>query len=413
MGKKKKGQKGTGASSEEGKASDQGETSQSLGPAQSPGASQTQVASQSQGASGGGDRGGYGRGDRGGFGREEVVMEEEIEVGMDGGIEVDMEEAKEETKASQVLGEVMEGFSKLKWYQCSGEQASSKSPLHTQQASEPLQMPQKVQKPSPTTSQVAQAPIVSPPQPVTSSEDPTAKLSAIEKLSLKHRSTGLTPPIRKSTGKAGHRVVVETNHLPFSIKVKEIIHYDVSIEPDKPKKLMRFPAFDGKKNLYSSGFLEFGESFSGDVTVRDDERQMDLEFKVTVKFAARIDTTVLGTYMRMGSSTDIPQRAIQAIDVVLRSAPALRFTPVGRSYFTPPQQRTLDLGEGMELWYGFYQSAILGWKPFINVDGLKVNYEIPGVPNSRRTYKVNCFRQSASRERYVRILISLYMDGEI
>lgn len=45
--------------------------------------------------------------------------------------------------------------------------------------------------------------------------------------------------------------------------------------------------------------------------------------------------------------------------------------PVGRSFFTAPQdgRTTIDLGDGLELWYGFYQSAILGWKPFLNVDG--------------------------------------------
>jgi len=29
----------------------------------------------------------------------------------------------------------------------------------------------------------------------------------------------------------------------------------------------------------------------------------------------------------------------------------------------------MDLGGGMEMWYGVFQSAVLGWKPFLNIDG--------------------------------------------
>lgn len=48
-----------------------------------------------------------------------------------------------------------------------------------------------------------------------------------------------------------------------------------------------------------------------------------------------------------------------------------RLTQVGRSFFTPPNPRnSISLGSGMELWYGFYQSAILGWQPFLNIDGM-------------------------------------------
>lgn len=29
----------------------------------------------------------------------------------------------------------------------------------------------------------------------------------------------------------------------------------------------------------------------------------------------------------------------------------------------------VDLGEGMELWKGFFQSPVMGWKPYLNIDG--------------------------------------------
>lgn len=132
-----------------------------------------------------------------------------------------------------------------------------------------------------------------------------------------------------------------------------------------------------------------------------------------------------------GSHLTAPQEALQCIDIVLRSAPAVSCIGVGRSFFTPPPQ-IIDLGDGMEMYYGFYQSAVLCWKPFLNVDvahkafpikqpvvelirelskgradlrqgldnylmedvqkflrTLKVQYEIPHHPASRRIYRVN------------------------
>jgi eukaryotic translation initiation factor 2C len=42
---------------------------------------------------------------------------------------------------------------------------------------------------------------------------------------------------------------------------------------------------------------------------------------------------------------------------------------VGRSFFTPVRGQVLPLGDGLEMWYGMFQSATLGWKPFVNIDG--------------------------------------------
>lgn len=46
---------------------------------------------------------------------------------------------------------------------------------------------------------------------------------------------------------------------------------------------------------------------------------------------------------------------------------------VGRSFFTPPPGRVMSLGGGMDVWVGLFQSAILGWKPLLNVDGKLYN----------------------------------------
>jgi hypothetical protein len=65
-----------------------------------------------------------------------------------------------------------------------------------------------------------------------------------------------------------------------------------------------------------------------------------------------------------------------------------RFVQVGRSFFTPPRDQILDLGDGLELWYGFFQSAILGWKPFVNIDGEYIDYSDTGPRGSTSTSSV-------------------------
>lgn len=130
------------------------------------------------------------------------------------------------------------------------------------------------------------------------------------------------------------------------------------------------------------------------------------------------------------------------IILYFRQQPSLVATQVGRSFFIP--QHGNKLGTGMELWYGIFQSALLGSKPFLNVDvahkafpiaqpvidlikellvedrydrvddvlrnglrdtftlesflkGLKVKYEIPGQPTTARNYKVIKVIGSAER----------------
>ncbi|XP_031339668.1 protein argonaute-2-like isoform X1 [Photinus pyralis] len=274
--------------------------------------------------------------------------------------------------------------------------------------------------------------------------------------------TDFIVPLRKqlkSGGTKGRKITIETNHLALILKhLKPAIHYDVAIEPDKPKKSMRavmeqfrrdnypnrYPAFDGVKNLYSSSPLPFGHEIAADVTINVDEQAKI--YKVKVKFAAEVDLQCLADYFGSTARANIhmvtPQEAIQCLDIVLRNAPALNCIPVGRSFFTQPN-RMIDLGEGMEMYNGVYQSAVLGWKPFLNVDVshkafpkmmhvldmvqevcgsyyqltqplvhqnhdavnrfmkmLKVVYMIPNQPNSRRIMRVNELDSPAKDARF-------------
>ena len=65
-------------------------------------------------------------------------------------------------------------------------------------------------------------------------------------------------------------------------------------------------------------FLFF--QISDTVSVNEDESQRVKEFKVTIKYASQINMESLVTYMETGSSMVPPQSAVQALDVVLRSA---------------------------------------------------------------------------------------------
>lgn len=129
-------------------------------------------------------------------------------------------------------------------------------------------------------------------------------------------------------------------------------------------------------------------------------------------------------------------------------SPATRCIPAGRSFFSKPQA-IIDLGEGMEMYNGFYQSTIRGWQPFLNVDvahkafpksiavteilieildsryvpfgrrelekpldsrqkdtfqkymrQIRVMYQIPGNPSSKRIFRVNGIGNSAREKTF-------------
>jgi hypothetical protein len=63
---------------------------------------------------------------------------------------------------------------------------------------------------------------------------------------------------------------------------------------------------------------------SDDVTVYDDESAREKIFNITIKYASKVDLQSLLKYMASGTSLDAPQEAIQAVDIVLRNAPAFR-----------------------------------------------------------------------------------------
>lgn len=269
----------------------------------------------------------------------------------------------------------------------------------------------------------------------------------------KERTVEEVPANFRRGGTLGRKIQVLANHfeLRLSPDIKKAFQYDVTIEPDKPKKLLPIvmqqmqrnyypknnPAYDGMKNLFSAYELPLSLPFSGDVKVMEDDREK--EYHVRIQLAAIVDLTALTRFFNQKFDNQMvpPMHVLQCLDIVLRSRPSTTMITAGRSYFSVPEE-IVRLGNGMEMYRGFYQSAILGWKPFLNVDvshkafpsnitlidlikeidpktdftkqllryvenklakyiyNLKIEYKLPHIQLSKRTYRCHGLEKNAN-----------------
>ena len=91
--------------------------------------------------------------------------------------------------------------------------------------------------------------------------------------------------------------------------------------------------------------------------------------KVTVKWVAQVSLFALEQALE-GKHNQIPFETIQALDVVLRHLPSMKYIPVGRSFFSQPEGYYHPLESGREVWFGFHQSVRPSqWKMMLNIDG--------------------------------------------
>ncbi|KAM3369232.1 hypothetical protein ACQJBY_017246 [Aegilops geniculata] len=189
-------------------------------------------------------------------------------------------------------------------------------------------------------------------------------------------------PLRPGKGTHGDRCVVKANHFFAELPDKDLHQYDVSITPEITSRGVnravmaelvrlyrhsqldgRLPAYDGRKSLYTAGPLPF-PSKTFEITLHDEEESLvggqvaprrERQFRVVIKFAARADLHHLAMFLA-GRQPDAPQEALQVLDIVLRELPTARYSPVGRSFYSPNLGRRQKLGDGLESWRGFYQS---------------------------------------------------------
>ncbi|KAL5748700.1 hypothetical protein ACOSQ2_025997 [Xanthoceras sorbifolium] len=185
-------------------------------------------------------------------------------------------------------------------------------------------------------------------------------------------------PLRPGKGSTGQRCIVKANHFFAELPDKDLHQYDVTITPEVTSRgvnravmeqlvklyreshlAKRLPAYDGRKSLYTAGPLPFiSKEFR--ITLLDEDdgqggQRRERDFRVVIKLAARADLHHLGLFLQ-GRQADAPQEALQVLDIVLRELPTTRYSPVGRSFYSPDLGRRQPLGEGLESWRGFYQS---------------------------------------------------------
>ncbi|XP_053382229.1 protein argonaute-2-like isoform X1 [Mercenaria mercenaria] len=195
-----------------------------------------------------------------------------------------------------------------------------------------------------------------------------------------------TCPPRPNTGTDGRPILLRANHFQVRIPKGVIHHYDISITPDKcPRRVNREiietmvnaygtkifqgakPVFDGRKNLYSRDPLPIGkDKIELEVTLPGEGK--DRVFTIQIKWMAQVSLYALEEALE-GRGLPIPFESVQALDVIMRHLPSLTYTPVGRSFFSPPEGYDHPLGGGREVWFGFHQSVRPSlWKMMLNID---------------------------------------------
>ncbi|GFT89158.1 hypothetical protein NPIL_273231 [Nephila pilipes] len=242
-------------------------------------------------------------------------------------------------------------------------------------------------------------------------------------IEFKRKLTVPALPFKPEAGKLGMRIRLISNYFPLQVPSGNIYHYDIEIvskgrsmttkpvpkEPqqksDKKDKDIKYrclnskrnreiinhmlnsqnfnghyAAYDGKKNLYTKNSLNISKDLVCKVMMPDDDCNPDNPryemFEVIIKPVQKKDTNDCSISLDplhalfAGVVKSVPQEAVMALETILRHGPCMRYYPVGRSFFYPPDpQDAYPLGGGKEIWFGYHQSMRLGqWKPVVNLN---------------------------------------------
>uniref|UniRef100_A0AAQ5XMP5 Protein argonaute-3 n=1 Tax=Amphiprion ocellaris TaxID=80972 RepID=A0AAQ5XMP5_AMPOC len=202
-------------------------------------------------------------------------------------------------------------------------------------------------------------------------------------------------PRRPGYGTMGKPIKLLANCFQVEIPKMDVYLYEVDIKPDKcPRRVNREvvdsmvqhfkvtifgdrrPVYDGKKSLYTANPLPVAPTgVDLDVTLPG-EGGKDRPFKVSIKFVSLVSWHMLHEVLTGRSMPEpleldkpISTNPVHAVDVVLRHLPSMKYTPVGRSFFSAPEGYDHPLGGGREVWFGFHQSVRPAmWKMMLNID---------------------------------------------
>ncbi|KDO23468.1 hypothetical protein SPRG_21025 [Saprolegnia parasitica CBS 223.65] len=194
------------------------------------------------------------------------------------------------------------------------------------------------------------------------------------------RSVTNTPyPVRPGFGTVGKKTVVWANHFRVALNPNhgDVYHYDTSFSMEGKAPLKELPpkhlcakvlmhlvtlmktevpgvavVTDSIRNLYASTPLPF-EKQTFKVTFTDDERTQTFDVVVKATDAVAVRTSQIAALFA-GRLNYTPYDALQALDVAARYSASLRYTAVGRNFFSNVNAQSL--GEGAMMWYGYHQS---------------------------------------------------------
>ncbi|MGH0165688.1 UNVERIFIED_CONTAM: hypothetical protein FKN15_049194, partial [Acipenser sinensis] len=193
------------------------------------------------------------------------------------------------------------------------------------------------------------------------------------------------PPRRPGLGTVGKPIRLLANHFQVQIPKIDVYHYEVDIKPEKrPRRVNREvvdtmvrhfkmqifgdtqPGYDGKKNMYTAQPLPIGRD-RVDLEVTLPGEGKDQTFKVSIQWVSVVSLQML--LEALSGNLEVPEDSVQALDVITRHLPSMRYTPVGRSFFSPPEGYYHPLGGGREVWFGFHQSVRPAmWNMMLNID---------------------------------------------
>uniref|UniRef100_A0A673HMX6 Protein argonaute-4-like n=1 Tax=Sinocyclocheilus rhinocerous TaxID=307959 RepID=A0A673HMX6_9TELE len=194
------------------------------------------------------------------------------------------------------------------------------------------------------------------------------------------------PPRRPGLGTVGKPIRLLANHFQVQIPKIDVYHYDIDIKPEKrPRRVNREvvdtmvrhfkmqifgdsqPGYDGKRNMYTAHPLPIGRD-RVDLEVTLPGEGKDQTFKVSLQWVSVVSLQMLLEALS-GHLNEVPEDSVQALDVITRHLPSMRYTPVGRSFFSPPEGYYHPLGGGREVWFGFHQSVRPAmWNMMLNID---------------------------------------------
>ncbi|KAK1386332.1 hypothetical protein POM88_024067 [Heracleum sosnowskyi] len=185
-------------------------------------------------------------------------------------------------------------------------------------------------------------------------------------------------PQRPGKGTIGSSCLLKVNHFVAELSGSILHKYDVLITPEVVSRATtrtvmmelirmykesqlgnRLPVYDGRC-LYTAGHLPF--EFREFTVILTDEHEavgsakIQKEYRIQIGRSSRTDLRHLRNYLEGNRSADDLEEALQVLETVIRQMSNMRYLPLGRSLYPLDPHGRRSLGEGLEIWRGFYQN---------------------------------------------------------